>query len=735
MSDKPAKTQTENADAPAASPPGPETQKQRWMKYGANVALASVVVVLLGIVLTALAQQSWAKLHVDTTQAGLYSLKPQTKGILRDLKQDVRIVSLYTRTEPRPGQEQRHTDYATPVADLLAEYERYGRGRVTTEVIDPTQNPAKVDALINDVAQRYGGEVKQYSDFIDRFRKRNEEFQKLLAEETARIGDVDAAAAGESELGQWVNAARDQLGASAEALRNIDKRVTRLLEQKPPNYVGAVNQVRQVMQDLSTFAAGVTARFEETKDDKAAPAPARKYAAESPARYAEIQKQADAVVAEIGKLGELKLDDLRQTLQAPDGIVVMGPKDMRVLPFEQIWQDDPNVRRMLAAAAEGGEIKRQFAGEQQITSAILALTQEKQPKVAFIRAGGPPLTQAAGMFNPGGGGGGPFSQLAARLREYNFNVLEKDLSGMWAMQSQMSGMPAAPEPDEAELKDAVWVVIGTRAQGGGPMGPPPSIAGRVGDHLKAGGSALVLTDPRGEDLTAALADFGIRTRPEAVIVHAPVQSTGGAPGDMINQAQRNPFVFIVNEYGAHPLVEHIRSLDMPLLAATPVQTTAPAAQGVKQWTLLPVPPQPPSWGETTLEGAGNEEVTFDQASDLPGPLFAGAAAERDGAGRVVVLGTLQSFFNDIVSYPDMELLRRGVLTTRFPGSSELFTNSIFWLARMEPMIAISPAALEVSRIEPMSPGLQSFWRNFVLLAGLPLLVLVAGGLMYMRRRD
>ena len=64
MSDKP--TQSSPAGVP-----GPETQHQRWMKYGANVVLASVVVVLLGIVLTAIAQQSWAKLNVDTFQDAL----------------------------------------------------------------------------------------------------------------------------------------------------------------------------------------------------------------------------------------------------------------------------------------------------------------------------------------------------------------------------------------------------------------------------------------------------------------------------------------------------------------------------------------------------------------------------------------------------------------------------------------------------------------------------------------
>jgi tripartite-type tricarboxylate transporter receptor subunit TctC len=46
---------------------------------------------------------------------------------------------------------------------------------------------------------------------------------------------------------------------------------------------------------------------------------------------------------------------------------------------------------------------------------------------------------------------------------------------------------------------------------------------------------------------------------------------------------------------------------------------------------------------------------------------------------------------------------------------------------MDPMIAISPASMEVSRIEPMSHGTLAFWRWGVLLIGLPMAVLLAGG--------
>ena len=100
-----------------------------------------------------------------------------------------------------------------------------------------------------------------------------------------------------------------------------------------------------------------------------------------------------------------------------------------------------------------------------------------------------------------------------------------------------------------------------------------------------------------------------------------------------------------------------------------------------------------------------------------------------------MLGSPALIANNIVNFPDQELLKRGIRADRFPGNAEIFMNSIFWLSHQEPMIAISPAAMDVSRIGEMSRGTQRFWRVGVLLVGLPGLVLVAGALVYFARRD
>jgi hypothetical protein len=102
---------------------------------------------------------------------------------------------------------------------------------------------------------------------------------------------------------------------------------------------------------------------------------------------------------------------------------------------------------------------------------------------------------------------------------------------------------------------------------------------------------------------------------------------------------------------------------------------------------------------------------------------------------VVALGSLQFVVNQILELPDQEMLRHGAVVAQFPGNAALFENSIFWLSHMETMLAISPEALQVSRIAPISAGQLAFWRWGILIVAIPLAVVLAGTGVYLRRRD
>jgi hypothetical protein len=489
------------------------------------------------------------------------------------------------------------------------------------------------------------------------------------------------------------------------------------------------------METLSTLVGQVIDDFSHYKDDAKVPEPIRKYITESTPRYEQIKKMADDVAAEVKGLGELKLDELRQNLRQQNSILVMGESEMRSLPFEQVWPADTDVKNYVQDAPT----RRRFAGEQQISTAIFSLSQKGKRKVVFIRPGGAPLTEApVPLFRRGG----PLSMIADRLRDYNFDVLEKDLSGMWAMQQQMQQqqMPSAPEPSDEQIKDAIWILVNIpndqRQQG---MPPPAPVGPKLAQHLKDGYPALVLMSPQAEGLVEALKDWGIETRPDAVAVHEIIPSSGARSNDMADEAQRLPFVFVTNKFGEQALTKPLASLDFLALAMVPVQkpttpSTQPTTQPATATALLTLPDQPRSWGETNLDSIQGDGPKFDDKADVAGPISVAMASEK-GGNRLVVLGGVQPFTDQILRIPDIEMAKRGQAVARFPANSELFVNSIFWLAKMEPMIAISPNAMEVSRISDIKPAALNAWRVGVLLIGLPGLVILSGLYVFFSRRD
>ena len=88
------------------------------------------------------------------------------------------------------------------------------------------------------------------------------------------------------------------------------------------------------------------------------------YAKESAPRYEKIKKLSDDLIGRLRNLGELKqLDELRD--KKTDSIVVMGDKDMVVIPRDRIWRAPLKGVRPI----EGETDQPRFAGEQQISTA------------------------------------------------------------------------------------------------------------------------------------------------------------------------------------------------------------------------------------------------------------------------------------------------------------------------------------------------------------------------------
>jgi hypothetical protein len=286
-------------------------------------------------------------------------------------------------------------------------------------------------------------------------------------------------------------------------------------------------------------------------------------------------------------------------------------------------------------------------------------------------------------------------------------------------------------------------------------GPPPTISAKVADHIQKGfhwengqkvpgGSALMLFITQGDDMSVVTKPLGVTVRTDVMAVHNLIKDEGGGDQtDIVNNALHVPFVFTFKDWGDSEITKTLSSLQSILVRPSIVQVTS--TPGVTNAAIIPVPGAPNApecWGETDLSSV-QDSPKFDKDVDVAPPLYAGAVAEKAGQ-RIVCMGSEITVMGsptdmnslDIVDLPDAELdKKQGINVPQFPGSAEFFMNSIFWLSHQDTMIAISPAAMTVSRIGDMSKVTLRFWDVGVLLIGLPGLVLLAGAGVYFSRRD
>ena len=169
---------------------------------------------------------------------------------------------------------------------------------------------------------------------------------------------------------------------------------------------------------------------------------------------------------------------------------------------------------------------------------------------------------------------------------------------------------------------------------------------------------------------------------------------------------------LATSYDKHPITEN-----STVTSVFPYARRIAASEGTK-WHFQPlVEVAKDGWLET---GGINDKVAFDRNRDIGGPIVVAAALERDLGGRkqrVVVAGTGHFLSNQYV----------GLL-----GNLDLGVNMVNWLAGDDALITVQPRPRSDLSLELSRAGLALIGIGF--LVALPVVFLVAGGLIWWRRR-
>ena len=719
----------ENSNAPVLATP--ETQRERRFKYGANVLLSTIAIILVAALLTYIAQQHSKRF--DTTLGGSQTLRPQTISYIKNLKTKIRIVALY----PRLKSDSHDQDFYQPVADLLNDYASKN-ANIQVETFDPDTDKDAFNKLLADVTNNYGGESTEYKKVVEQeLPGQIDSLSKFAADEMSRFKELPVDQVQDQNQQQGLYVAYMTLAGIPDPLKRLRLSVSSDLSQRIPSYKDAVDEEHTVMSNTAQLLGVFCQYVESLKSQTALPKAIRDYAVDANTRAAAVGKTVAGIIDRLQHLPALtELDDFRSQLKQKS-IIVMTDSGYKILQFDQVWKVPDTAQ--YGSSTSDVLSRLSFGGEQQISLAIASLTTKQKPLVVFVRPGGPSLVTASEQ-----GQEAIFSAIAQELRDYNFDVLEKDASGQAAQQPDSQN----PEATDAQMKSAVWIVV--RFPQDSQQGPSP-IDAMLEDHLKAGGSAMVLLLPTDDPMSEVLVPWGIEAKTDEIIVHDPAAAGARRSNDLVEMAlQSSQFVFKLNDYGNHPIATPLQGLDFLTAAPSPVVAVG-APKDITVTPLLPIPQTPHSWASSDVADVrtGQHKMVFNPKADPDAgrptgdventpatPLYTAAAAEKQGGGRLIVVGSFQFAINDLVTLADKDMLENhGLTVARLPGNGDFLVNSVLWLANRDDLLQISPHALQMARIVDMSPTERAMLGIGLLTAGIPAIIVMIGILVFIRRRD
>ena len=318
-----------------------------------------------------------------------------------------------------------------------------------------------------------------------------------------------------------------------------------------------------------------------------------------------------------------------------------------------------------------------FKGEQALTSALVEVVTENQPRIYFTVGHG---EMRLDNVDPTRG----LTELAGMLAAKNFGLGHLDLS----QESEV--------PDDADL-----VVV---ADPQGPFLPEEEEKLRRFLLEKSGRLALFLSPAREAGLDALLDDWGLRA--DDMIVLETGANFVGAAGS-----------FLIRDLAPHPVTEALARNEVYLVSG-PLRPLRPDAGSPLDDRLRALPllrTSASSWAEAGYTSGGTPR--YDEASDLPGPVTVGAFAERRSASQLGI----EIVGGRLLAVGSGDLLANRRLTSAY-GNQLFFFGGINWLLERDQVLALPPRPIEKYQLVISQGELQTLALLFLLIPGLAALL-------------
>ncbi len=697
------------------SAPAPKVHKPKRAKYALTTALLLLGATVTGTLAIAVGERTATRIDATATRA--HSLGERTLRAIENLAGPHELV-LSADTSSLTA------NARAPLADLL---DALGRSspdlRVT--IIDTREALAE---LVTRLADRDAARVILLREAIESASSDLINARGDLAELAANIQDgAGAMRTGRARFEAHAGALR-RLAGELEPVESTLAGLARTpfagvelpeADRALDSIAGPVERIVGALDALTADLAGLRTQAGQTPEERAISTWAR-----SADTYANATRNAALrafdVLRSEGPL-EDPLDALTvaRVLGAQEAALVVGPTGVVGVDVSAI------VPPAGSSAADAAQLAR--SAEDAVATALASAAIESPPIVVLVHASDRRLIAPDGSIVPGAQQTlGAFADLLSRRR---VSLAE------WAPTTG-EPMPTRAELDPTGTRPVVWFCPGPPALGASERYRKQVQLGAALARLASLGESMLLTlapsdaPALGEDdpIASVATPFGIVART-------------GAPLIGVRSGQPVQLVHVSTRAGAgSPLAPAVDGLPTVISVPVPLEFIDPAPSGALAAPLLVYEPDPAIvWGESRWMSAladASQPPVFDPSADVSASSFTLAAtAQRvrtasepaptiPGAQRLVVV-TGQEWYTDAALNASDEVDGRSVL--RFPGNRELIDASISYLAGYDALLPAQRRETDIARVRALTDG-QITAVRFVLIAGLPLGVLILGGM-------
>ncbi len=704
--------------------PHTPTQTARRTLYGLNITVAAVVVVAIVVLVNWLVGYTYDRMNAgvkqwvryDLTATRAYSLSPQTLKVLGSLEEPRRIVTSFRSTTP-PLQR---------IRDLIDEYGRYGK-TIEVEHLNPLHDVLRRDQFFNEVHAIYAEQLAPTQAAAARGLEALDSLESAFAGVEAALTpllEADTAADGGNSrrILQTLVARSQEMRQAIEAERRV---IDAELQTSLPGHSEVILSIGQRLSTSEQLLKAAVEFCNKAVDQPGTPITAKEALLSVAEQMRAAQRKAADASEPLRDIMPVEsYESARRVLLSRESVAILSADNVRVIPTQDMFREvDPEI------AERTGSTEPPFLGEERLTGALVSLNLTHPPLLVFLNG------NAGSMLRPGG-----FSYVADRARAANFEVRAWDAQGI--PNPYGPAIPPGDIPEPKPGQKAVYVVLpilpssNPQAMAAG-IQIKQQIAAAAQKQLDAGHSAMVILFP---DFSLAfgavnpiydmIESWGITAQNDRIIV----RETPRPDGTVVTDTG-----FIIDTWPTDlPVTQAMRGRPAHFSVGSPI-VLSDKATGITHHDLI-VFNKPRAW---TVKGSGSiqelQSARFDPQTAADS-FRAGVAAERGGTRLVVTAEPTWAM--DSTTTFGSSILRRSAAgaaldpggVADYPGNTELFLNTVYWLAGLDEMIAASARTQDIRRIGPISNRGMTAYR-IALLAGMPLATLLVGlGVWLVRRR-